>query len=143
VSTLAESIRRKAKESAETIERTFAEQAERVETCARAMAAAFDGGGRLFVMGNGGSAADAMHVAVEFMHPIIERRPPIPAIALPADAALMTAIANDQDFTLAWTHALRVHGKRGDVALALSTSGHSASVNRSLTTARGRRTAVG
>ena len=79
MSAITESIVRKAKESADTIERFFTDHAEKIETCAKAMAAAFDNGGRLFVMGNGGSAADAMHVAVEFMHPVITRRPAIAA----------------------------------------------------------------
>ncbi len=60
------------------------------------MAAAFDAGGRLFVMGNGGSACDAQHVAVEFMHPIIEKRRPLPAMALATDTALLTAVGNDR-----------------------------------------------
>jgi D-sedoheptulose 7-phosphate isomerase len=129
-------ILRKATESAQTIEKFFAAEADKIEVCARAMAAAFDAGGRLYVMGNGGSAADAMHVAVEFMHPVIERRRALPAIALSADATLASAIANDQDFTLALAHSLRVQGKAGDMALALSTSGQSANINRALSAAR-------
>ena len=133
---LRDSVLRKAKESAETIEALFAAEADRLVACARAMAAAFDAGGTLYVVGNGGSAADAMHVAVEFMHPVIARRPPIRAVALSADSTLMSAIANDQDFSMAWAHSLRVHGKRGDVLLGLSTSGQSSSVNRALAAAR-------
>jgi D-sedoheptulose 7-phosphate isomerase len=136
MSSLTESILRKAKESAQTIERMFAENAERIAACAVEMAACFDAGGRLYTIGNGGSAADAMHVAVEFMHPVIARRPAISAIALSADPTLMSAIANDQDFSQAFAHALRIHGKRGDVLLALSTSGKSASVNRGLAAAK-------
>jgi phosphoheptose isomerase len=52
-------------------------------------------------MGNGGSSCDATHVAVEFMHPIIEKRPALPAVALNTDTALLTAVGNDQDFALA------------------------------------------
>ena len=131
-----DAILRKARESARTIEEFFAAEAERIEACARSLAAAFDAGATLYAFGNGGSAADAMHVAVEFVHPVIARRPPLRAVALPADATLTTAIANDQDFALAWVHALRVHGKKGDIALALSTSGQSASCNRALAAAR-------
>jgi D-sedoheptulose 7-phosphate isomerase len=136
VTALRDAIHRKAHESAQTIKALFADVGDRVEACARALAAAFDNGATLYAFGNGGSAADAMHVAVEFVHPVIARRPALRAIALPTDATLTTAIANDQDFALAWSHALRVHGKRGDVALALSTSGQSASVNRALAAAR-------
>jgi len=127
---------RKARESARTIDEFFAAEAANIEACARALAAAFDAGATLYTFGNGGSAADAMHVAVEFVHPVIARRPPLRAFALPNDAPLVTALANDQDFTLAWVHALRVHGKKGDIALALSTSGQSASCNRALSAAR-------
>jgi D-sedoheptulose 7-phosphate isomerase len=134
--TLRDSLLRKAAESAATIERCVAEHADGLVAAATAMARAFDAGGRLFALGNGGSACDAMHVAVEFMHPIFERRPALPALALPADPALMSAIGNDQDFALAWAHALRVHGRRGDIALALSTSGQSANVHRALVAAR-------
>jgi D-sedoheptulose 7-phosphate isomerase len=130
------SIGRKAAESARTIEQLFAAEAVGLVACARVLAAAFDAGATLYSFGNGGSAADAMHVAVEFVHPVIARRPPLRAIALPNDQALTTAVANDNDFALAWVDALRVHGKRGDIALALSTSGQSASVNRGLAAAR-------
>ncbi|HEY5934138.1 MAG TPA: SIS domain-containing protein [Kofleriaceae bacterium] len=136
MSALTEAIIRKARESAQTIERLFAENSDRIAACAIEMAARFDAGGRLYTLGNGGSAADAMHVAVEFMHPVIARRPAIPAIALSADSTLMSAIANDQDFSQAYAHALRIHGKPGDVVLALSTSGKSASVNRALAAAK-------
>lgn len=133
---LRESILRKAHESAQTIEKFFAAEADKIEACARAMAGAFDAGGRLYVMGNGGSSADAMHVAVEFMHPVIERRRALPALALSADATLQSAIANDQDFALALSHSLRVQGRAGDIALALSTSGQSSNINRAMSAAR-------
>src|SRR4051794_29365225 len=100
------------------------------------MAAACDRGARLFVMGNGGSACDAQHVAVEFMHPVIEKRPALPAMALASDAALLTAVSNDQDFAPAFAQQLRVLARAGDVALGISTSGKSASVNRGLQAAR-------
>jgi D-sedoheptulose 7-phosphate isomerase len=100
------------------------------------MAAAFDAGGRLFVMGNGGSSCDAAHVAVEFMHPIIEKRPALPAVALAADSALLTAVGNDQDFALAFVQQPRLLGRKGDIALGISTSGKSANVNRALQAAK-------
>jgi len=127
---------RKARESAETIDRFFAEHAPRIAACARALGEAFDRGGRLFAMGNGGSACDAAHVAVELMHPILEKRPALPAIALSLDAPLLTAIANDQDFSRGFAGQLRVLARPGDVALGISTSGKSASVIRALQAAR-------
>jgi D-sedoheptulose 7-phosphate isomerase len=129
-------ILRKCRESMATKEQFFTEQADRIAACAQAMAQAFDKGGRLFVMGNGGSSCDAAHVSVEFMHPIIEKRPPLPAIALSTDTALLTAVGNDQDFALAFVQQLRMLGRAGDMALGISTSGKSANVNRALQAAR-------
>lgn len=131
-----EAILRKARESAEVKERFFREQAEGVERLVRAMAEAFRRGGRLFVMGNGGGATDAQHVAVEFFHPIVEKRRPLPAVALTADQALVTAIANDRDFSAVFADQLRVLARPGDMALALSTSGQSPNLLRALEAAR-------
>lgn len=133
---LREAVFRKSNESAATKERFFAENADRVVACCAAMAEAFGAGGRLFVMGNGGSSCDAAHIAVEFMHPIIEKRPALPAVALTTDTALLTAVGNDQDFALAFVQQLRMLGRKGDIALGLSTSGKSANINRALQTAR-------
>jgi D-sedoheptulose 7-phosphate isomerase len=129
-------ILRKCRESMATKEQFFTENADRIAECAAAMARAFDAGGRLFVMGNGGSSCDAAHVSVEFMHPIIEKRPALPAIALTTDTAILTAVGNDQDFAMAFTEQLRMLGRRGDLALGISTSGKSANVNRALQAAR-------
>ena len=133
---LRDAILRKCRESMATKEQFFTEQADRIAACAAAMAKAFDGGARLFVMGNGGSSCDAAHVSVEFMHPIIEKRPALPAVALTADTAILTAVGNDQDFALAFVQQLRMLGRRGDMALGISTSGKSANINRALQAAR-------
>jgi D-sedoheptulose 7-phosphate isomerase len=133
---LREKILRKCHESMATKERFFTEEANRIGECCRMMARAFDAGRRLFVMGNGGSSCDAAHVSVEFMHPIIEKRPALPAIALTTDTAMLTAVGNDQDFSLAFIQQLRMLGGPGDVALGISTSGKSANVNRALQAAR-------
>lgn len=129
-------IQRKAQESAATVERFFAAEAARIARCAAAMAAAFGRGARLYVMGNGGSACDAEHLAVEFVHPVIEKRPPLPAVSLAASPALLTAVGNDQDLALAFAQQLRLHGRAGDIALGISTSGTSAGVHRALVAAR-------
>lgn len=133
---LQSAILRKCRESMATKERFFVESSARIVACAEAMARAFDAGQRLFVMGNGGSACDAEHLAVEFMHPIIEKRPALPAIALSNDSALITAIGNDEDFGLAYSTQLEMLARPGDIALAISTSGKSSSVNRALVEAR-------
>jgi D-sedoheptulose 7-phosphate isomerase len=136
VAGLREAILRKCDESIATKRAFFAENAERIIECSTAMAKAFDEGGRLLVMGNGGSSCDAAHVSVEFMHPIIEKRPALPALALTTDTALLTAVGNDQDFALAFVEQIRMLGRPGDMALGISTSGKSANVNRALQAAR-------
>lgn len=133
---LRDKILRKSRESTETKEQFFTEHADRIATCCAAMAAALGAGRKLLVMGNGGSACDAQHVAVEFMHPIIEKRPALPALALNTDTAMLTAVGNDQDFSLAFIQQLRMLGQPGDIALGISTSGKSANVNRALQAAR-------
>jgi D-sedoheptulose 7-phosphate isomerase len=133
---LRETILRKCRESMATKEQFFVDHADRIHACAAAMVRAFDEGARLFVMGNGGSSCDAAHVAVEFMHPIIEKRPALPAIALTTDTALLTAVGNDQDFSLAFAGQIRLLGKKGDIVLGISTSGKSANVNRALQAGR-------
>lgn len=131
-----ESVLRKARESRDTQEAFFSENAGRVVECARALAAAFERGGRLYSLGNGGSACDAQHLAVEFMHPVVEKRKPLPAVCLASETALLTAVANDHDFALAFSRQLRMLARPGDVALGVSTSGKSAGVVRALRTAR-------
>src|SRR5262245_13111765 len=133
---LRDAILRKCRESAATKEKFFADNADRIVECCAALAQRFDAGGRLFVMGNGGSSCDAAHVAVEFMHPIIEKRPALPALALNTDTALLTAVGNDQDFALAFVQQLRMLARRGDMALGISTSGKSANINRALQAGR-------
>ena len=132
-----ESILRKAAESARVAAQLFGRDAERFEGCVRAMAGRFQERGRLWAMGNGGSACDAQHVAVEFQHPIIEKRRALPALALTTDSATLTAISNDRDFSLVFAEQLRLLGGPGDIALGISTSGQSASVIRGLQAARG------
>lgn len=129
-------ILRKARESASIKEQFFAEQAARIAECCTAMAGAFDRGARLFVMGNGGSACDAEHVVIEFVHPILEKRPALPAVALGTSSALLTAVGNDRDFSLVFADQLRLQARAGDIALGISTSGQSANVNRALAAAR-------
>jgi D-sedoheptulose 7-phosphate isomerase len=133
---LAAIVLRQAREAAETKQQFFAEQAGKIAECCAAMAKAFDNGGKLFVFGNGGSSCDAMHMVVEFTHPIIERRPALPAIALMTDMATLTAIGNDQDFSLAYVQQLRLLAKPGDMAMGMSTSGKSSNVNRALQAAK-------
>jgi D-sedoheptulose 7-phosphate isomerase len=131
-------ILRKARESAEVAAKFFDENAAALEACVRALAERFKGGGRLITMGNGGSACDASHAAVEFLHPIIEKRKPLQAMALTGDMATVTAIANDTDFARVFIDQLELLARPGDAVLGISTSGASANVNRALARARER-----
>lgn len=127
-----EAILRKARESAEVKLRFIEEHSGVLEACARAMAQRFQAGGRLWTMGNGGSACDAEHVAVEFCHPIIEKRRALPATALGVSNGLLTAVGNDTDFSRVFVAPLELLARAGDIVLGISTSGASANVNRAL-----------
>jgi len=97
---------------------------------------AFRRGGRLFLFGNGGSAADAQHVAAEFVNRFRRDRSPLPAIALTTDTSILTSIANDFRFADVFTRQLRALSARGDAALGISTSGTSPNVLGALKWAR-------
>jgi D-sedoheptulose 7-phosphate isomerase len=131
-----DAILRKARESAELQERFFSDNAAAIERCVHALAERFAAGGRLFCVGNGGSACDAQHVAVEFQHPIIEKRRALPAISLANDVALLTAVGNDSDFSRVFATQIELLARPADALLGISTSGASANVNRALACAR-------
>ena len=127
---------RKCGESVEMKEKFFNKYADSLDTMSRAMAARFQQGGRLFVMGNGGSLCDALHMCVEFNHPIIEKRAAFPVIPLMTDIATMTAIGNDIDFTRVFVNQLRLLSLPGDIAMVFSTSGKSPNLIYALQAAR-------
>ena len=131
-----EKVLRKCGESMETKAKFFSQYADALDTMSRALAERFAKGGRLFVMGNGGSLCDALHIAVEFNHPIIEKRVAFPAIPLMTDIATMTAISNDLDFTRVYVNQLRLHGTPNDIAMVFSTSGKSPNLIYALEEAR-------
>ena len=129
-------VLRKCGESMEMKEKFFSQYADALDRMSRALADRFDRGGRLFVMGNGGSLCDALHIAVEFNHPIIEKRLAFPAIPLMTDIATMTAISNDLDFTRVFVNQLRLQATPNDVAMVFSTSGKSPNLIYALEAAR-------
>ena len=133
-----ESILRKVQESVDVKQQFFEKNADELALLCRAMSQRFLQGKKLFVMGNGGSACDALHIAVEFKHPIIEKRRPLPAEALMADMATVSAISNDFDFSRVFVHQLRLSAQPGDMALAISTSGKSPNLIYALEAARDR-----
>jgi D-sedoheptulose 7-phosphate isomerase len=134
--TFRDKVVRKCGESVEMKEKFFTKYAESLEVMSRAMAERFQQGGRLFVMGNGGSLCDALHMCVEFNHPIIEKRAAFPVIPLMTDIATMTAIGNDIDFTRVFVNQLRLLSLPGDMAMVFSTSGKSPNLIYALQAAR-------
>jgi len=130
------SLLEKARESAEVKTKFFADNRDAILSASLRMAKAFHRGGKLLVCGNGGSATDAQHVAVEFMHPITVGRKALPAICLTNDMAMMTAVANDVGFADVFTRQIIALGNEGDVLLAISTSGNSKNLMHAFATAR-------
>ena len=139
---LARAALRKAEESSRAKLDFFALEAERIAACAERLSHAFEDGARLFAFGNGGSACDAEHLALEFMHPVVEKRPALPASALGTSSAFLSAIANDQDFSFVFAAQLQQLAREGDIAVGISTSGKSSSVLRGLAAARERKLLV-
>jgi D-sedoheptulose 7-phosphate isomerase len=92
------------------------------------IAAALQRGNKLLLFGNGGSAADAQHIAAEFVNRFLIERRPLAAVALTTDTSVLTSIANDYDYREIFARQILALGQTGDVALAISTSGNSANV---------------
>ena len=92
------------------------------------IAQAFIRGNKLLLFGNGGSAADAQHIAAEFVNRFRIERPPLPALALTTDTSAITSIANDYDYQEIFAKQVKALGKEGDIAIAISTSGNAANV---------------
>lgn len=100
------------------------------------LTAALKAGNKILIFGNGGSAADAQHIAAEFVNRFIIERPPLPAIALTTDTSVITSIGNDYDFSEIFAKQIRALGQPGDVAWGISTSGHSPNVQKGLEMAK-------
>jgi len=92
------------------------------------LAAAFSNGKKFLLFGNGGSAADAQHIAAEFVNRFRIERRPLPALALTTDTSAITSIANDYDYKEIFAKQVTALGKEGDIALAISTSGNAENV---------------
>jgi D-sedoheptulose 7-phosphate isomerase len=109
-----------------------------VAIMARSMAA----GGVLLACGNGGSAADAQHIAAELTGRFLRDRKPLPALALHGNTSSLTAIANDYGYEQVFAREVGAHGREGDVLLAISTSGNSANIVAAIEAAREKRMVV-
>lgn len=101
---------------------------QQIEAVVRLIADAFKQGHRVYLCGNGGSAADAQHIAAEFTGRFYTDRAPLPAEALHVNTSFLTAVANDYSYDEVYERAVKAHGRSGDVLLGLSTSGNSKNV---------------
>jgi D-sedoheptulose 7-phosphate isomerase len=116
--------------------RDLADQARAIADACHAMAVRFHRGGRLLVFGTGGASADAQHVAVEFVHPVIVGKRALPALALTTDVATVTGIAEHEGVDAVFAHQLRYLAAPADIALGISVDGENGSVLDGLATAR-------
>jgi D-sedoheptulose 7-phosphate isomerase len=130
-------IVRAALEKAADLHRTVARDgADAIVKAALMMRAAIDAGGQVLAFGNGGSATDAQHFAAELVGRFARERRAWPVVALTADSAVLTAVANDYGFDRVFARQVEALGRPGDVALGITTSGASANVNAALRRAR-------
>lgn len=120
-----------------TVKQQFArDHADRIALVAGLMVTAFREGRKVLLFGNGGSATDAAHIAAEFVGRYKRERAPLPAIALATDIAAITCIANDYGYDELFARQVRAHGRKGDIAVGISTSGNSPNVLKGIEAAR-------
>jgi D-sedoheptulose 7-phosphate isomerase len=131
-------IRRLAEESLAVKKRFFDENAGLLLAAGRRMAESLAAGGRVLTFGNGGSAADAQHLAGELVGRYLLDRPALSAIALTTDPSVITAVGNDMGYESVFRRQVEAHGRPGDVAVGISTSGRSPNVVQALAAARER-----
>jgi D-sedoheptulose 7-phosphate isomerase len=117
-------------------QRFFAERAEIVLQVGHVLSACLRAGGKILVFGNGGSAADAQHLAAELVGRYLVDRRALPAIALVTDPSIITAVGNDLGYEAIFRRQVEAHGRPGDVAIGISTSGRSRNVLAALEWAR-------
>ena len=119
------------------IKQQFAhDHADRIVQVATLIAKAFHNGNKVLLFGNGGSSTDAAHIAAEFVGRYRRERMPLPAIALATDIAAITCIANDYGYEELFARQVRAHGRKGDIAIGISTSGNSPNVLNGVEAAR-------
>ena len=125
---LALRIQQQFTDSAQTKQQALAAMAGPIEAAVRAMVASLKAGGKIMACGNGGSAADSQHFSAELLNRFEKERPPLAAIALTTDTSTLTSIANDYRYEDVFAKQVQALGKKGDVLLAISTSGNSPNV---------------
>lgn len=118
--------------------RVLEQQSGAVVAMARALLEGLRRGGKVLLCGNGGSAADAQHLAAELVNRFRRERPALPALALTTDTSVLTSVANDRAFEEVFARQIEALGRPGDILLLLSTSGRSPNLHRAARAARAR-----
>ncbi len=131
-----EHVEQRFRESGEVKSQFVQTHAEQIVKVAELIVASLQSGGKILLFGNGGSATDASHIAAEFVGRYDRDRMPLSALALGTDMAAMTCIANDYEFADIFARQIIGLGRKGDVAVAISTSGHSPNVLKAVEAAR-------
>ncbi|MDO8722649.1 MAG: D-sedoheptulose 7-phosphate isomerase [Syntrophales bacterium] len=108
----------------------------RIVRIVEAITGVLKAGNKILLFGNGGSAADAQHLAAEFVNRFIIERPPLPAISLSTDTSVITSIGNDYDFSEIFSKQIKAIGQPGDIAWGISTSGNSPNVIKAMEVAK-------
>ncbi|MEQ9620147.1 MAG: SIS domain-containing protein [Deltaproteobacteria bacterium] len=124
------------RESADLKLRFAKESISEIEEAVSMIQKALKAGGKVLIFGNGGSAADAQHIAAEIVNRYSRQRKALAALALTTDSSLLTSIANDSSFDEIFSRQIEALGKKGDIAWGITTSGKSANVINALTTAK-------
>ncbi len=133
-----EKIKKACDDSIRVKEQFFKENITLIKEVAELIAKTLNEGGKILIFGNGGSATDASHIAAEFVNRFKRERPGLPAIALNTDMAVLTAIANDYDYSEVFAKQIKALGQQGDIAIGISTSGSSRNVLKAVEVAKKR-----
>jgi D-sedoheptulose 7-phosphate isomerase len=129
-------IRRVVLEGLELKKSFFARNEELIARVAREICSALENGNKVLLFGNGGSAADAQHIAAEWVGRFIRERRPLPALALTTDSSILTSVGNDYGYDTVFDRQIRALGRTGDIAIGISTSGNSGNVLAAVASAR-------
>ena len=126
------------KQNQRTVEEFVTENCSNLIRCAELVCDAFRNSRKLMLCGNGGSAADAQHIAAEFVNRFQIERPALPALALTTDTSIITSVANDNSYDTIFSRQIEAIGAKGDVLVAISTSGRSRNILSAVDTAKDR-----
>lgn len=133
-----EKIKKSVENSIKVKEKFFQENVTLIKEVSELIAKTLNEGGKILIFGNGGSATDASHIAAEFVNRFKRERPALPAISLNTDMAVITAIANDYDYSEVFAKQIKALAQKGDIAIGISTSGSSRNVIKAIEVAKNR-----